>query len=209
MPRLPGRPSPSAERSIRAVLLFPDSAEIRDLDDVPPPGTRLRSASGNEWFVVEALQSGRDTYTVFCLGRRSYLEEFGTRSVRARLLAEDLLEEAARGSAHTREGAAHRVDDLADDLLQGVRRVIRDEAWRQRDGVFVASFVNAEGRLFQDLIHAKGLVPAQSQALERARSLNLSLTEVRPAPEWLSARYARAGIRRRWRRVARILRKVV
>jgi hypothetical protein len=137
------------------------------------------------------------------------MEEFGTGSVRARLVAEDLLKEVGRGSTRTRERATHLMDDLADDLLERVRRVSRDEGWRRRDGVFVASFVSAEGRLFQDLIHAKSLVPAQSQARARAHSWNMSLIDVRPAPEWPTTNHGHAGIRRRWRRLARGLRRML
>jgi hypothetical protein len=205
---LPGRPSSSAERRIRVVVLFPDVAEIRDLDEVPPLGTRLRSVSGYEWFVAEVLPSGRDTYTVRCVGRREFLDEFATRSDRARLAAGDLLEDIGKGSARTRERATDLFDDVADELLQRVRRSIRDQAWHQAETAFVASYVSTDGSLFGDVIRAKSFAAAQSQALERARRWNMTVEDVRPGPEWLNARYGSVRTRGRWRRVARFLPRV-
>lgn len=168
-------------------MRFPDSTEIRHLDHAPPPGTRLRSASGHEWLVAEVLQSGRDTYTVFCVGRREYLEDFGTGSVRARLVAGDLAED---------------IDDVADELLQRVRRSIRDRRWRRAETAFVASYT-ADGRPFELVIRAKSLAPAKSEALEHANHWNMTLKDVRPGPEWLNTRSGRARRGRRWRWVAR------
>ncbi len=207
MPPFAGRPSPSAERRCCLVVLFPDSAEIRHLDDVPLPGTRLRSAAGHEWFVVEVLQSGRDTYTVRCVGRREYLDEFGTGAVRGRLVAGDLLEDIGRGAAHTGERATDLFDDVADELLQRVRRSIRDQGWRRTETTFVASFISADSRLFEDVIRAKSLASAESDALERARRWNMSLKHVIPGPEWLNTSLGRRRARR-WRRVHRLLPKV-
>jgi hypothetical protein len=61
------------------VLRFPDSTESRWLEKLPTPGTRIRSHGGpgywaQVWIVDEVLQSGRDTYTVFCVGRSEYLD---------------------------------------------------------------------------------------------------------------------------------------
>jgi hypothetical protein len=182
-------------------VLFPDSAEIRHLDDLPQLGTRLRSGSGTEWFVAEVLQSGRDTYTVRCVGRREYLDEFGTGSVHARLVAGDLLEDIGRGSARTRERATELVDDVADELLQRVRRSIRDEGWRRAETTFVASFLSADGRLFEDVISAKSLALAEADALERARRWKMTLKDVQPGLAWLNTSPG-ARRTRRWRRVA-------
>lgn len=206
MPR-PRRPSSSAERRIRVVLLFPDSAEIRDLDEVPPPGTRLRSVSGYEWFVAEVLPSGRDTYTVRCVGRREFLEGFATGSDRMRVAAGDVLEDIGKGSARTRELATDLFDDVADELLQRVRHSIRDQSWHRADTTFVASYISTDGRSFGDVIRAKSLAGAESQALERARRWNMTLEDVRLGPEWLSARSGSVRTRWRWRRVARFLRR--
>lgn len=188
-------------------MRFPDSAEIRHLDDVPQPGTRLRSASGHESFVAEVLQSGRDTYTVRCVGRREYLDEFGTARVRGRVVAGDLLEDIGRGSARTRERATELVDDVADELLRRVRRSIRDQGWHRTKTTFVASFVSADGRLFEDVIRAKSVSSAESDALERARYWNMTLKDVQPGSEWLNTTYGPARGRRR-RRIARLLPRV-
>jgi hypothetical protein len=189
-------------------VLFPDTAEIRHLDELPPLGTRLRSAAGHEWFVADVLQSGRDTYTVRCVGRREYLDDFGTGSVRARLVAGDLLEDIGRGSALTRERATDLFDDVADELLQRVRRSIRDQGWRRTETTFVATFISADSRLFEDVIRAKSLASAESDALERARRWNMTLKDVSPGLEWLNTRSGRSRGRRRWRRVARLLPRV-
>jgi hypothetical protein len=182
VPRLPGRPSPSAKRPIRAVVRFPDSAEIRHFDEVPSRGTRLRSASGSEWFVAEALPSGRATYTVFCVGRDE-LAGVGTGPVRF-------------------------VEDVAQDLLQRVHRLVRDQHRRETDTAFVASFVSADGVVFEEIIHATSLVRAESEALERARGWNVTMKDVQPGPEWLNASYAMAGSGQRSRRFGRFLPRV-
>jgi hypothetical protein len=128
-----------------------------------------------------------------CVGRREYLEDFGTGSVRARLVAGDLLED---------------IDDVADELLQRVRRSIRDQGWRRTETTFVASFVTADGRLFEEVIRANSLAPAKSEALEHARYWNMTLKDIRPGPEWLNARSGRARSGRRWRWVTRLLPRV-
>lgn len=182
MPRFSGRPSPSSKPPVRAVVRFPDSAEIRHFDELPLPGTRVRSASGREWFVAEALQSGRDTYTVFCVGR-------------------DELDGVETGSVHV-------ATDAARDLLQRVRRSVRDQHRSEKETVFVASFVSAEGVVFEELVHATSLEQAEAEALEQARRWNVTMEDVQPGPEWLDASYARAGSGRRSRRFAKFLRRV-
>jgi hypothetical protein len=74
------------------VHVFPDHSEIRYLDDVPTAGMRIHDDSGREWLVSEALQSGRHTYTVFCVGQRASQEDVAER----RDLASGLLELARR-----------------------------------------------------------------------------------------------------------------
>jgi len=194
---VPSRPEPDAKRPIRAVVRFPHSTEIRHFDGVPPPGTRLRSASGQEWVVADALQSGRDTYTVYCVERRQHSD--GAEFVPARVVVEDLLEDIAKGSARTRE----LLDDMAAHLLKRVRRSVADHDRRHPDTAFVASFVSADGRKFGDVIHARSLASAESEALERARSWNMTLEDIQPGPQWWSTRFGRGGSRRRWRRAAR------
>jgi hypothetical protein len=183
--RSPGRPSPDAKRPIRAVIRFPDSAEIRHLDGVPSPGTRLRSASGNEWLVAEALRSGRDTYTVFCVGREEP-------------------KEADIPSAQTRLSV---VGEVADELLQRARRTVREQYRPQPDMAFVASFVSADGRVFQDFIRAKTLALAESEALERARGRNLTLSDVQRGPDWWLESVPGQKASRRRRRWGRLVRR--
>jgi hypothetical protein len=85
------------------VLRFPDSTESRWFDQVPTPGTRIYSHHGHfywgqVWVVDEVLQSGRDTYTVFCVGRSEYLDGLRHRSGGKPDLAAELLELARRTS---------------------------------------------------------------------------------------------------------------
>jgi hypothetical protein len=61
------------------VLSFPHSTEFRWLDQIPTPGTRIRDCGGHgpwaqPWIADEVVQSGRDSYTVFCVGRDQYLD---------------------------------------------------------------------------------------------------------------------------------------
>jgi hypothetical protein len=67
------------------VLLFPDSSEFRWVHRTPRLGSRIRSRAGDVWIVSEVLQSGADTYTVFCVAPREGLG--GVRELAADLLA--------------------------------------------------------------------------------------------------------------------------
>jgi hypothetical protein len=67
----------------------------------------VRSPRGAEWFVADAVQSGRAMYTVFCVSRRDYREAFG----------------------HTPGG----MGVLADELLERVRQRVTEERRRFRD----------------------------------------------------------------------------
>jgi hypothetical protein len=67
------------------VLLFPDSSEFRWVHRIPRRGSRIRSRIGDVWTVSEVLQSGADTYTVFCVAPREGLG--GVRELAADLLA--------------------------------------------------------------------------------------------------------------------------
>jgi hypothetical protein len=87
--------------------LVPETTETRWLDKVPTPGTRIRSREGwgywgQTWVVDEVLQSGRDTYTVFCVGQSRYLDKLRNRPGLQPDLASELLEAARR----TRETVA-------------------------------------------------------------------------------------------------------
>ena len=80
------------------VLLFPDSSENRWLARLPASGTRIRSRRGKVWIVDEVLQSGRETYTVFCVGRLEYRDALRRRSGGTSDLATELLEAARNAS---------------------------------------------------------------------------------------------------------------
>ena len=80
----------STDGNVFCVFLFPDSSENRWLDRLPAAGTRIRSRQGTVWVVDEVLQSGRETYTVFCVDRRDERRRAGGGSD----LATELLEAA-------------------------------------------------------------------------------------------------------------------
>jgi hypothetical protein len=88
---------------VQCVVRFPDSTETRWFDKPPSPGTRILSNGGGGywarvWVVDEVLQSGRDGYTVFCAGRKEYLDN--RRRSDGRLdLADELLELARHAHA--------------------------------------------------------------------------------------------------------------
>jgi hypothetical protein len=82
------------------MLWFPDSTERRKFSKLPTRGMRVRSHDwhfdrGQVWVVDEVVQSGRNTYTVYCVDRRQYLE-------------------------HLRRSSPH--PDLGAELLELVRR---------------------------------------------------------------------------------------
>jgi len=90
------------------ILRFPDSTEARWFDQVPTVGMRIVSHGGHyyfgkPWIVDEVLQSGRDTYTVFLVGRTEYLEHLRDRSRGTPDLAAELLELARHASATVTE----------------------------------------------------------------------------------------------------------
>jgi hypothetical protein len=85
----------ATERPYKAyciVLRCPDHAEIQYLERIPIPGMRIRDYQDREWVVAEAVQSGRETYTVSCVGRGEYQKGL----LDARDLADDLLKLARR-----------------------------------------------------------------------------------------------------------------
>ena len=111
MLRLPKWRLPSRHRNLGGycVLSFPDSAECRWLDEIPTPGTRIRDCGGNVywgrvWIVDEVLQSGRNSYTVFCVGRSAYLDKLRHGSEHRPDLSTELLELAR----HTSETVSER-----------------------------------------------------------------------------------------------------
>jgi hypothetical protein len=123
------------------VLCCPDHAEIQYLERVPTRGMRLRDSRDQEWVVDEALQSGRDTYTVSCVGRPELQND--ARSGKRRDVAAEPLERAATrrdvAAAPLEQAGTRR--DVAAELreLAGKRREIATEllelARRSADGV--------------------------------------------------------------------------
>ena len=102
------RPPRHAGSGVFCVLLFPDSAENRWVERLPPPGTRIRSRQGGAvWVVDVVLQSGRETYTVFCVDPREYSGARRRRPGGASDMAAELLE-AARRTSETVTERSHR-----------------------------------------------------------------------------------------------------
>ena len=100
--------SKRAHSGFFCVLLFPDSAENRWVEQLPRPGTRIRSRQGGAaWIVDVVLQSGRETYTVFCVDRRDYKGARRRRSDGESDLPGELLE-AARRASETLTERSHR-----------------------------------------------------------------------------------------------------
>ena len=85
-------------RQVRAevVIRFPDSTEIRYLEQLPRRGQRIQSAAGGAWVVADVLRSGLNTHTVVCIGSREYLDDIRRGSPTIRELASDLLALARR-----------------------------------------------------------------------------------------------------------------
>ena len=105
--RLCGRGGKSP--GVYCVIRFPDVVESRWYDKLPTPGMRLRSWHGDPywartWVVDEVLRSGRDTYTVYCVGRDEYIDKLRSRPDRKPDLQTELLEVARR----TNEAVAER-----------------------------------------------------------------------------------------------------
>ena len=89
-----------SKRGAYCVLLFQNSSEVRWLDEVPVPGSRIRGPSGRVR-VTEVLQSGRAVYTVVC-GRRD-----GPPDAPPPLVTE-LLDVARRKAAEGRRSSRYR-----------------------------------------------------------------------------------------------------
>jgi hypothetical protein len=101
------RSSKYADSGIFCVLLFPDSAENRWVERLPSPGTRIRSRQGGAVWVVDAvMQSGRETYTVFCVDPQEYRARRRGPGGASDLAAELL--EAARRTGESVTARSHR-----------------------------------------------------------------------------------------------------
>ena len=97
--RLLARRRPSG--AYYCMLWFPDATERRSFSKLPTRGMRIRSHGwasdpGQVWVVDEVVQSGRNTYTVYCVDRRQYL-----RHLRGSSLHPDLGEELLELARHT------------------------------------------------------------------------------------------------------------
>ena len=94
------------------VLVFPDATESRWFDQIPTPGTRIRSQGGHYYWgrtsvVEKVLQSGINTYTVFLVSRREYTRN--RRESAGELdMAGELLELARRARATVEETRRRR-----------------------------------------------------------------------------------------------------
>ena len=108
MSRLFRRRPPKDASGVFCVLLFPDSAENRWVERLPRAGTRIRSRRGSVWVVDGVLQSGRETYTVFCVDPRDYSDALRRRSDGASDLAAELMEAARRTSEAVTERSHRR-----------------------------------------------------------------------------------------------------
>jgi hypothetical protein len=96
-------------QAVHCILRFPDSVEGRWFDELPRPGMRIRSRPGDPyrsrvWVVDEVLQSGRATYTVFCVGHDEYLERLRHGSGRRPDMTAELMEAARRAGQAVSEG---------------------------------------------------------------------------------------------------------
>jgi hypothetical protein len=87
-----------AETGVYCIFVLPDSTEGHWLERPPTPGTRVRSPLGSVWVVADVLQSGRETYSVFCVSRRDYRAALRRRTGTKRDLAAELLEAARQAS---------------------------------------------------------------------------------------------------------------
>jgi hypothetical protein len=90
------------------MLWFPDATERRKFSKLPTRGMRIRSDGwasdpGQVWVVDEVVQSGRNTYTVYCVDRRHYLKR-----LRRSSLLPDLGEEILELVRHTRATVSDR-----------------------------------------------------------------------------------------------------
>ena len=145
---------------VQAVLRFPGSTEVRFLKRPPRRGQRIESASGDVWFVTEVLRSGTDTYTVECVGRRAFLQEFRERS--SSDLTRDLLA-AVRGP----------IRSLKDVAEAGSPHSRRGKVKR-----YIASFTAANGDVFDYMTAARTDEEAERQARDAAQRFGMTLRTV-------------------------------
>ena len=94
--------------TVFCVFRYPDAIESRWLAQLPKPGTRVRSPTGAVWIVDEVLQSGRKTYTVYCVARKAYVERLRGSGTGERDLGAELLEAARHASEAVSERRRRR-----------------------------------------------------------------------------------------------------
>jgi hypothetical protein len=106
---LPRTSRTSRSLGVSCIVRFPDSTELRWFDNLPIPGTRIRTHAWDPrlskfWVVDEVLQSGSRTYTVFCVGREEYIDKLRHGSGDKPDVATELLEVARRTRETVSEG---------------------------------------------------------------------------------------------------------
>jgi hypothetical protein len=159
----------ASERAVCLVLRFPDSTEIHYLDEPPELGARVRSDTGRDWFVAEVLQSGRNTYTVLCVGRDEFLKEVGTPASKRRVLADDVVTFARRSI-----GGERGVEDELADPKTGLTPTGRKRELRR----YLATMVDPNGRTLA-VIDAASAAEAETEAQEIARQSGSTVEDVR------------------------------
>lgn len=107
---------------MKVVIRFPRTTETWSLNEPPRRGQRVRSHSGDVYFVADVLESGINTYVVTCASRRDFLEDLRQQS-RAAFTSELV--------AVTRRPilSGNISDDPAQELYRGFRR---DESWIEK-----------------------------------------------------------------------------
>jgi|SoiMethySBSTD1v2_1073268.scaffolds.fasta_scaffold137485_4 hypothetical protein len=145
---------------VQAVLRFPGLAEVRFLKRPPRRGQRIESATGDVWVVAEVLRSGTDTYTVECVGLRTFLRELRERPGSDR--TGDLLA-TVRVPIRSLQGATR-------EPTAGPGRVRRGKVTR-----YIASFAAPNGQVLNYLATAGTDEEAEREAREAAQRFGMTL----------------------------------
>lgn len=93
----------------RCALVFPRHTETRFVERLPGRGTVVVDRYGSSWIVIEVLQSGQRTYTVFAGPIAKYRESLRREDGRIDLAAELL--NVARQSLNVAGRARRRLKD--------------------------------------------------------------------------------------------------
>ena len=156
------------------VLCFPESTEVRYLEQAPRRGQRVVSRSGNLWFVSHVVRSGTRTYTVTCVARRDFLREL--RRGRSGDVASDLLA-LARKAIRAPAGVS---DKPADKALRGLDR--RGE----RDWIEKYLGVTRQDLSRRPAHEASPASKPTSDWIEEYLATTFAPTSSRPRGRWLS-----------------------